>query len=171
MTRLVFALPLLILLAACGGDDGATAPSPYLLDADIADAVGVKDAMGAEPGTAVSVFGRVQEINRDGYAVFYIVDDTINYCGRGKKSCGCETPWDYCCEEDKMRVARMPVELRGDGGMPVKTDNLGIRLLDLVAVKGTIQKTDEGGLVLLADNGWYPRERPILPEGLRWPDQ
>jgi hypothetical protein len=171
-----FVLPLCILslaLVGCGGDPGdgaATATSSsYTLDADVDGAVDVKAAMQAEPGTQVAVFGRVQEINRDGYAVFYIVDDSVPYCGKGQEDCGCNTPWDFCCHEDDMRTARMPVELRADGGMPVKSDNLGLRLLDLVAVKGTLEKTTEGGLVLVADRGWFTRERPDLPDGLHWP--
>lgn len=172
-----FILPLTLLsfaLAGCGDDSGGGASpsesaSSYVLSSDVDGAVDVIEAMTREPGTELAVVGRVQEINRDGYAVFYIVDDSIAYCSRGEESCGCKTPWDYCCEEDEMRAARMPVELRGDGGMPVKSDALGLRLLDLVAVKGTLEKTEEGGLVLLADKGWFRRERPKLPDGLDWP--
>jgi hypothetical protein len=179
MNRLLFTLPLVavLVLGGCGDDattssTDTTAPAAsLLLTADVGEAVGIIDAMANEPGTEIGVVGRVQEINRDGYAVFYLVDDSLEYCGRGKEQCGCKTPWDYCCDEETMRAARMPIELRGDDGMPLKSDDLGLRLLDLVAVKGTLEKTEEGGLVLLAQDGWYRRERPALPDGVQWPDE
>jgi hypothetical protein len=180
MNRLLFTLLLstALVLGGCGGDNANTpsadtpgAPASLLLADDVGDAVGIIDAKAGEAGAEIAVVGRVQEINRDGYAVFYLVDDSIDYCGRGEEDCGCKTPWDYCCDEQQMREARMPVELRGPGGMPVKSSELGLRLLDLVAVKGTLEKTDEGGLVLLAKDGWYRRERPTIPEGVKWPDE
>lgn len=176
MTRCIpLVLMLLIALPACGGDDTpastATKPAPKgtLLTSDLPDAVGIKAARKMEAGVEVAVFGRVQELNRDGYAIFYLVDDTVDYCGRGAESCGCLTPWDYCCEEPAMLEARMPIELRGADGLPVKDAELGLRLLDLVAVHGTLEKTEEGGLLLVVKDGWFRRDRPTLPDGLEWP--
>lgn len=164
-------------LAACGGDDSSGTPNAAtqakatgpLLAADIEGTVDIKAALELEPGSDVAVVGRVQEISPGGMALFYLVDDSIAYCGRGSEECGCETPWDYCCEEAAMRAARMAIELRDESGKIVKADDLGLRLLDLVAVKGKLHKTEEGGLYLVADDGWYRRERPKLPEGLAWP--
>ena len=130
----------------------------------------MKAALELEPGAEVAIVGRVQEISPGGMAVFHLVDDSIAYCGRGQEECGCVTPWDYCCEEPAMRAARMAVELRDKAGKIVKQDDLGLRLLDLVAVKGTLEKTEEGGLYLVTKDGWFRRDRPTLPEGLEWPE-
>lgn len=171
MKPIIATLCIALALAGCGGGDAppAAASTSYLLKSDLADAVPVKAALASEAGNEVALFGRVQQLNRDGRAIFFVVDEEVPYCGKGKKSCGCKTPWDYCCVPDEMKAGRIAVELRDEKGMPAKADDLGLRLLDLIAVKGTLEKTAEGGLVLVADNGWYRRERPEIPEGVKWP--
>lgn len=165
-------------LVGCGGDEAGPASNAgtpakaksLLLEADITTAVSVKDAMAAEPGSELALVGRVQELNRDGRAIFFVVDDSVAYCGRGEEDCGCPTPWDYCCEEPAMRESRMTVELRDGTGMPMKADDLGLRLLDLIAVQGTLEKTEEGGLILVAKDGWFRRERPEINGDITWPE-
>ncbi len=179
ITLRIISIALLGTLAACGGDEPATtdgssgAQKPvvtgHTLAADIPDAVGIKAALEMEPGATVAVFGRVQEVSPGGMAVFHLVDDTIAYCGRGEEECGCTTPWDYCCEAHEMQAARISVELRDANGKVVKAKDLDLRLLDLVAVRGKLNKTEEGGLFLVAEDGWFRRERPELPEGVEWP--
>ncbi len=69
-----------------------------------------------------------------------------------------------------MAVATLVVEARGADGKPLKAGALsGLRLLDLVAVKGKVEK-DEHGNVTVVTSGWFTRERPKLREGLRWPE-
>jgi len=43
-----------------------------------------------------------------------------------------------------------------------------LRNLDLVAVRGRLVKDKDGELKLVA-TGWWRRERPKLPDGLKWP--
>lgn len=171
-------LPILLMacvlvLPGCGQDESvATTPEAapsYLLQTDLADAISIKAAREMEAGSEIAVFGRVQELNRDGYAILYLVDDSLAYCGRGEEDCGCTTPWDYCCDEPAMLEARLPIELRTKQGKIVKSEELGLRLLDLVSAKGVLEKTDEGGLLLVVTDGWYRRERPSIPEGVTWP--
>jgi hypothetical protein len=67
-------------------------------------------------------------------------------------------------------VATISVEARGADGKPLRADALpGLRLLDLVVAKGKVEK-DEHGNVTVVTTGWFSRERPKLPDGLRWPE-
>lgn len=171
--------PLLVLftalvLAACGDARTGTTPaggsddSPQLLTAKPGDGVAVLAAKEKAEGDEVVVVGRVSDITK-GFAAFTLTDDSVPYCGKGAAKCGCPTPWDYCCEEERAKASRLAVELRDAKGEPVATKDTGLRLLDLVVVKGTLAKTESGGLMIVAKDGWYRAERPDLPEGLAWP--
>lgn len=173
----ILALAAAFLLAACGGDAAkraATQPTggaddvPLLLTEKPGDAIGVIEAKGKAEGDEVVVVGRVSDIAK-GFAAFTVTDDSVPYCGKGAESCGCPTPWDYCCEEDAAKAGRLPVELRDAKGEPMAAEDTGLRLLDLVIVRGTLAKTESGGFVIVAKDGWFRAERPLLPEGLAWP--
>ncbi len=168
----------LLLLAACGSETPATdtqaevpsgAPASMLLKAEPAGKVSVLDAKAKAEGDEVVVVGRVSDIVK-GFAAFSITDASVAYCGQGSAQCGCPTPWDYCCEEEKAKAGRLPVEFRDAKGEPVESDGKDLRLLDLVVVKGTLEKTESGGLLIVATNGWFRAERPKLPDGLEWPE-
>jgi hypothetical protein len=128
----------------------------------------VLEALKGAEGTEVAVTGRLHKKVK-GRAIFHLTDDSIAYCGRGQEKCGCKTPWDYCCVLKEMKAGTMVVELRGADGKPAAVTDLGLRELDLVAVRGTLAKGDGGRLMLLAKDGWYVRERPDLPSDLNWP--
>ena len=181
MTRSsLFALLTLFLLAACGGDEagtpttagagaeGAAGSGSLLLAETPGEAMAVLAAKEKAAGDEVIVVGRVSDIAK-GFAAFTVTDDSVPYCGKGEANCGCPTPWDYCCEEERAKASRLPVELRDAAGEPVAVADTGLRLLDLVVVKGTLAKTESGGLMIVAKNGWYRAERPELPKGLQWP--
>lgn len=178
MTRSFFlVLATAFLVAACGSEEATTdtgaAPdagseSALLLTAKPGDAVPVNDAKTKAEGDEVVVVGRVSDIAK-GYAAFTMTDASVPYCGEGQAQCGCPTPWDYCCEEERAKASRLPVELRDAKGEPIATKDTGLRLLDLVVVKGTLAKTESGGLMIVAKDGWFRAERPELPEGLAWP--
>ena len=171
-------LPALVLaLAACGDTSGSSTPASssgasgtYLLAADLPEALAVYAAKKTPEGEAVTVWGRVRE-EVEGSAAFTIIDDTIDYCGRGQHDCGCPTPWDYCCELEKVPDASLAVEIRDAKGDVVEIGKTDMRRLDLIAIRGTMQKTESGGLILVASEGWFRRERPDLPAGLNWPDE
>ena len=181
MNRLVL-LPLfaLALLTACGSEapssgggdtttgDADAVDSGFLLTSAPGEGMAVLDAKAKAEGDEVVVVGRVSDIAK-GYAAFTLTDDSVPYCGKGEEDCGCPTPWDYCCEEEAAKAGRMPVELRDAKGEPVAAETTGLRLLDLVVVKGTLAKTESGGLMILAKDGWFRAERPKLPDGLQWP--
>jgi hypothetical protein len=176
MTRSTFVLVLALALAACGGDaaepDSAAAgpkAQTFFAPADIPSAGSVYDARKKSPGDEVTVVGRVRDI-AGGFAAFTVVDQVLEYCGQGAEKCGCPTPWDFCClQAETVNEASLPVEFRDAKGQPVETNDVGLRLLDLVVVKGKLEKTESGGLLLVTTSGWFRRERPQLPEGLHWP--
>jgi hypothetical protein len=71
-------------------------------------------------------------------------------------------------------AATLAVEVRGVDGRVLGVGRPGpvllpLRLLDLVAVKGRIEK-DEHGNVTIVETMRYVRERPELPDGLHWPE-
>lgn len=68
-----------------------------------------------------------------------------------------------------MAVATVNVQARGADGKLLQAASLpGLRLLDLVVVKGKVEK-DAQGNVAVVTTGWFSRERPQLPDGLEWP--
>jgi hypothetical protein len=141
--------------------------------ADLPDAVpvlAVKEADPAlAPGTRVVVVGRIRQM-ADGVLTI-VDDDTIDYCGRGE-DCGCRTPWDYCCVAPKERVrASLTVELKDAEGRPVPQKRMDLRLLDLVALEGTVSRDPDGTLVVTTAGRWFRRERPALPADVRWPTE
>jgi len=174
MTRSLLCLALLI--AACGKEDAAPpeATSNAALDrlslgSDPGEALPVLDARDAEDGEVV-VQGRIGQVVK-GFASFQLVDESLDYCGAGGAMDDCATPWDYCCiPGDEKNAATLLVEARDDDGRPVKTAALpGLRLLDLVAVKGRLVHDEHGNATVIA-SGWFRKERPKLREGLRWPE-
>lgn len=168
---------LALLLASCGGDaprDDAAArqanwdATTWLLKTEPEGAVPVLQARQQAPGTEVTVVGRLRDFE-PGFAALMLTDQSVAYCGDGECSMdGCPTPWDYCCRPKQASEGSLPVELRDESGKVVETDALGLRLLDLVTVRGTLEKTEAGGLMLVTKQGWFRRERPELPANLNW---
>jgi hypothetical protein len=169
-----------LLLAACGGDppasvatttSSASGPSQasYLLPADVPGAVPVLAALAGAEGAEIAVVGKVQRKVK-GRAIFYLTDASVEDCTRTGEQDHCKTPWDYCCREKEMKKSTMLVELRGADGQPAPVADLGIRELDLVAVRGTLTKTEGGRLMLLAKDGWHLRDRPKVPSRVKFPD-
>ena len=174
MTRLIPVLALTLVLAACGSETTTTTlptASKILLEKDYADAVSVLDAKGMKAGDEVTVYGRIADMPTE-YVAFRVTDDELNYCGRGTDCEGtCKTPWDYCCiQKETVLAASMPVEMQDADGNPVSRKGIDIRLLDLVAMKGTLQKTESGGLMLVVKDGLFKRDRAEVKEHVVFPD-
>jgi hypothetical protein len=177
VNRLLLLAPAVLLLAACSepADSPASAPAAqavaasYLLPADVPDTVPVLKALKAEEGAEVAIVGKVQKISNKTRAGFFLTDESVLDCLRCGMPGGCKTPWDYCCREKEMRASTMLVELRGPDGLPARVQDLGIRELDLVAVRGTLAKGPGDRLMLVAKDGWYRRERPKVPASVKFP--
>jgi hypothetical protein len=177
MTRHLPLAILLLLLAACSdksapattapaaGAPAAATPAPSA--PDVPDALAVLAAKGKADGDAVAVVGRVRFLAK---GVFTLVDDTIDYCGHGADTMKeCPTPWDYCCKDpDVIAAATIVVKAQTKDGAPIAKQDLGLRQLDLVAVKGVLRKQEDGSLALVATDGWFRRERPTLPSHVKF---
>jgi hypothetical protein len=171
VNRSAIAIALLLSVGACGDDappPRPAAPSSHLLAADLLGAVPVLEAMTKEPGAEVVVVGRVRELAK---GAFTIIDDSFEYCGRGDSSHDtCPTPWDYCClDQEKVAAGTMVVKARTTDGKPIPKDALGVRPLDLVALRGKLEKNDRGDWAILSD-AWFRRERPAVGPHIVWPD-
>ena len=160
--------------AAPGGAPSAPAASPspvtkMQLPQDPGQAQDVRDAKAGGAKESAVVVGRVASIV-PGHAVLTLMDASLPYCGQKNAEDGCETPWDYCCESTDTRTANaLVVEMRDAAGQPLRSGVApDLRLLDLVAATGKLEKDQHGNFVLVAD-GWFRRDRPQLPAHVRWP--
>lgn len=92
----------------------------------------------------------------EGRAAFSIVDPTLLACSDDKadgEPCSCTTPWDYCCETDKLPSAMVLVTFVEPDGSVVKQsaqDVFNIEELQTVVIRGTAQRDDSGNLTVLA---------------------
>lgn len=92
-------------------------------------------------------------------AAFRIVDPSLPACSDEKEDgevCSCPTPWDYCCETDKLPGAMVLVKFVEADGQDVKHDARDIfsdlQELQTVVVKGKAELDDEGNLTVLASS-------------------
>ena len=145
------------------------AAAKLVLSQDPGDAFGVVAARQKTVGERMTVQGRVHEMTK-GFAMFVLMDESLEYCGQVDKSDKCETPWDYCCEsKDTLASSRLLVEFRGEDGRPLPTPVVPeTRLTDLLKVTGTLTEDEHGSIVLVAD-GLFRVERPNLPDYVHWP--
>jgi hypothetical protein len=96
----------------------------------------------------------------EGRAAFSIVDASLKACSDIAGD-ACETPWDYCCETDRLATATALVKLVAEDGTLIKADAralLEVRELDTVIVQGTAQRDDVGNLTVLG-TGVYVQPR------------
>lgn len=117
----------------------------------------------ATDGDPVVVVGRIGgDVNPwvNGRAAFSLVDNSIRACSDIPGD-ACPTPWDYCCETDKLKTGKILVKFVDDGGQLIASDArelLGVRELDTVVIEGKVQKSEDGNAVLLA-NGVYVKSQ------------
>lgn len=96
-------------------------------------------------------------------AAFFIVDKSLLACSDEKEDgepCSCQTPWDYCCELDKLPDAMTLVKFVEPDGSVVKQDArqvFDLTELQTVVVKGTAERDEAGNLTILA-NGMFVRK-------------
>lgn len=109
----------------------------------------------AVDGDEVLLVGRIGGAENPwvkGRAAFTIVDDSLQACSDipGDQ---CESPWDYCCETDKLPTSTALVKIVDEQGNPVQADArelLHVTELSRVVVKGKAQRDDAGNLTVLA---------------------
>jgi len=137
--------------------------SEYLLDSEPAgaqDVIAVRES--AEDGDEVLVVGRIGGSGNpwiEGRAAFSIVDGSLRACSDipGDE---CATPWDYCCETDKLPQATALVKVVDPSGSLVASDArdlLNVEELSTVVVQGKASRDDSGNLTVLA-SGVYVKK-------------
>ncbi len=146
------------------------APAPSVSVSPVASKAGARYLLAAEPQAAKSILqvreeskqgddvvlvGRIGgDVNPwvEGRAAFSLVDLSAKACSDIPGD-NCPTPWDYCCETDKLVKGKTLIKLVGDDGQPVATDArelLGVKELDTLVVQGKAQRDDSGNLTILA---------------------
>lgn len=136
-------------------------PAPYLLATEPdggLDVIAARES--AKDDDAVVVVGRIGGgLNPwvESRAAFQIVDPSILACSDETpegETCSCKTPWDYCCEIDKLPDAMALIRFEDKQGKVVLEDarNLfGIMELQTVVVKGIAKRDEAGNLTVIAD--------------------
>jgi hypothetical protein len=175
MISLLSSSLLALAITGCGRQDqlpsAAPASSPasqvnggqYVLASEPAEAEDVIAARKqAQDDEEVVVVGRIGGSGNpwiEGRAAFSIVDPSLKACSDIPGD-GCPSPWDYCCETDKLPEATALVKVVDDQGKLVAADArelLGVKELQTVVVKGKAQRDESGNLTILA-NGVYVKK-------------
>ena len=108
-------------------------------------------------GDEVAVLGRIGGSTEpwvEGRAAFQIVDPTLVPCNE-KPGDSCTTPWDYCCDTDRLPKSMATVKFVDASGKTLETDArqlLGLKELQSVVIKGKAQRDEAGNLTVLASN-------------------
>lgn len=162
------ALSVLALVSGCGAQSSppTTADRPaasqagekYLLASEPADAQSILQVREeSQDGDAVVLVGRIGgDVNPwvEGRAAFSLVDLSAQACNDIPGD-NCPTPWDYCCETDKLVKGRTLIKVVDAEGKPLATDArelLGVKELDTLVVRGKAQKDAAGNLTILASH-------------------
>jgi hypothetical protein len=134
--------------------------SPFLLTAEPEGAVEVKAAIeSSKDQDEIVVVGRIggsMDPWVKGVAAFSIVDNSLLACSdetEDGETCSCTTPWDYCCESDKLPTSMVLVKFVDSDGKVIPhdaKDNFGVTELDTVFVQGTVKRDESGGFAILA---------------------
>ena len=162
------------LLAGCSRERDAgsetsvpdAAGAKYILAAEPAGAQGaIELRKSAKNGDAVTVVGRIGgDVNPwiEGKAGFLIVDLSIKSCAETGDD-ACSTPWDYCCSDPTLLATGIvSIKIVDESGETVRTDArklLALKELNVVVVKGKVDRDDKGKFVVLA-TGLYRRADP-----------
>jgi hypothetical protein len=151
-----YSLGLIVLtMGGCAKTSEPTATtSEAILTAKPAGALGViqarKEAKDKQDVIVVGRIGGDMKPFIDGIAAFSIVDTELKPCPDEE---GCPTPWDYCCDTDKLPERKALVKVVDGSGKPVASDArqlLGVKELSTVTVRGKASRDEAGNLTILA---------------------
>jgi hypothetical protein len=147
-----------LLLSGCSAKTGSESSpetgAEYLSSAPLEGAQGVAEAKkAASDGEEITLVGRIGGSEKpfvENLAAFTIVDPAIEHCAADE---GCPTPWDYCCETDKLADNSAAIKLVDANGKTLAGDAkklLGVEELSLVTIRGTANRDAEGNLTVTA---------------------
>ena len=146
------------------GGSPAPAGSEYVLATEPQGALGVVEARDkSENEDEVVLVGRVggdPDPFVKGAAAFTVVDLSLKPCAEDE---GCPTPWDYCCDYDKLASHKVMVRVvdQQDQLVPVDArDLLGVEPLTTVVVRGKAKRDEAGNLTVLADGVFLKDDGP-----------
>jgi hypothetical protein len=172
----IFVLVVSILFSGCSG----SAEPEEASDASLAKQISDRYLLAVEPERVLDVIAaRESSVNNeevvvvgriggglkpfvDSMAAFQIVDNSLKACSDDTpvgEECGCDTPWDYCCEIDKLPNAMAFIRFNDNQGnvhMFGAKSLFPVNELSTVVVKGIATRDDAGNLTILAD-GIYVR--------------
>lgn len=142
--------------APAEGAKSSTVNSKYLLASEPAGPLSVIEARkSAKDSAEIVLLGRIGGDVKpwvEGRASFLIVDESLKPCSEIPGD-DCETPWDYCCDTDRLPKAKATIKFVNDKGETLPTDArqlLGVKELQRVIVQGKAKRDDAGNLVVLA---------------------
>lgn len=154
---------LVALCVGCNQSGSPTAPpqasaetARFFLAEEPAEArsvVEVKES--AQDGDDVTLVGRIGGSESpfvSGRASFTVVDTSLVPCNE-KEGDSCTTPWDYCCDTDRLPAATAVVKVVDQQGKTVALDaktQLGMKELQTVIVQGKAKRDEAGNLTVLA---------------------
>ncbi len=117
------------------------------------DVIAAREA--AKDGDEIVIEGRIGgDVNPwvDGRAAFTIVDRTLIPCNE-RPGDTCEVPWDYCCDTDRLPSGTATVKIVDAEGSTLAKDakqDLALKELQTVVIKGKAKRDDAGNLIVLA---------------------
>ena len=171
LTSIVVGLGLAALIVGCGtsGDSTGTATSPSAIDPQLmlaeepADAKPVIDVRkDAKDGDEVTITGRIGgDVDPwvKGRAAFLIVDPSLVPCSE-REGDSCPTPWDYCCDTDRLEESKATIKFVDGAGQTLPTDArqlLGVKELERVTIRGKAKRDEAGNLTVLASGIYIKR--------------
>jgi hypothetical protein len=178
----MFAPFVLILFVGCGQTEnptGATTTHPDMPPSEAGKKLLLSDAPKslqeviqaretAKDGQDVVVVGRIGgDVNPwvEGRAAFTIVDPSLVPCNE-KPGDSCTTPWDYCCDTDRLPKSKATVKFVDEQGKTLTTDArklLGLKELQTVVVRGKAKRDDAGNLTVVASGLFVQPSAPKIP--------
>jgi hypothetical protein len=115
----------------------------------------IETRQAAKDGEEVTITGRIGGSTDPwvkGRATFFIVDPTLVPCSE-REGDSCPTPWDYCCDSDRLAESMATIKFVDDQGQTIATDArdlLGVKELQRVTVRGRAKRDEAGNLTVLA---------------------
>lgn len=128
----------------------------YFLSEEPAEAKSVAEAKkSVKDGEEVTLVGRIGGSESpfvSGRASFTVVDMELVPCNE-RAGDSCLTPWDYCCDTDRLPGSTAVVKIVDGDGKTIALDakkELGMKELQTVTVRGKAKRDEAGNLSVLA---------------------
>jgi len=172
--RLLFVVASLALLTTGCGEQVSESESPakaatpidvsqYILDEEPDGAMGVisarEETKDEQPVVLVGRIGGRENPWIEGRSAFMMIDASMQLVAPGTETSGNEVCTDDCCA-GKLKDCTTLVKIVDDKGKPLAMDArelLQAKELDMIVVKGVVDRDDEEGTFVLLAEGVYVR--------------